>query len=72
MIFKRTSVLVSVVNQGEYGGPVVHWDAKGVPRLVGVVSYGQCDYGSAPTVATRVLNYLEWIDQTIREEDEAP
>jgi len=54
---------------GDSGGPLVYYNAAAHKYCqVGVVSFGEstCAPGAArPAVFTEVMNYLDWIDQTI-------
>lgn len=56
---------------GDSGGPLVQYES-GVPRLIGVVSWGStpCGKKGEPSVYTRVSAYLDWIDDKISGDDQ--
>ena len=50
--------------QGDSGGPLVMMDARGCPRQIGVVSWGEgCAAKDAYGVYTRVSAFADWIQQ---------
>ena len=53
---------------GDSGGPLMHFDSK-LSRWVtyGIVSYGftQCGLAGHPAVYTNVVDYIDWITETI-------
>ncbi len=51
--------------QGDSGGPLVKVE-NGQWTLYGVVSWGyECAADEHPTLYAKVINYLDWIEQTI-------
>ncbi|CRL07282.1 CLUMA_CG020261, isoform A [Clunio marinus] len=57
--------------RGDSGGPLMRQNERGTPPywyLVGLVSYGPspCGMEGWPGVYTRVSNYIDWIEQTIK------
>jgi secreted trypsin-like serine protease len=57
---------------GDSGGPlqIAHYDANCVYDIVGLTSYGSRRCGSRSFgVYTKVSSHLDWIEQTVWEED---
>lgn len=54
--------------QGDSGGPLFMKNDAGELRQVGIVSWGEdCARPSYPGIYTRVANYYDWINDTIRQ-----
>ncbi|XP_043196871.1 trypsin-1-like isoform X2 [Amphibalanus amphitrite] len=50
--------------QGDSGGPMLWQSKDGKTDLIGIVSWGQgCGRPGLPGVYTRVVNYLDWIEE---------
>ncbi|MBK5222918.1 MAG: cell wall-binding repeat-containing protein [Acidimicrobiia bacterium] len=49
---------------GDSGGPLYATDRSGVQSLVGVISRGVKDCGTAPGVMTRLAAYADWVRET--------
>ncbi|KFB49739.1 AGAP012315-PA-like protein [Anopheles sinensis] len=55
----------STACQGDSGGPVVGWGEDGIPRQIGVVSFGSQTCGAGPITCTDVTAYIDWVNGTI-------
>ncbi len=57
---------------GDSGGPLTREDGRGIPYLIGAVSWGRpgCPEGqNSPSVYTSVINYQNWIYDNICQEN---
>ena len=53
--------------QGDSGGPMVS-HVRGRATLLGIISWGYgCGRANKPGVYTKVVNYLDWIEQVRNE-----
>ncbi|XP_011502348.1 PREDICTED: trypsin-like [Ceratosolen solmsi marchali] len=53
---------------GDYGGPLIQYNADNVPILIGIQSWGtaNCNQNHVPPVYTRVSSHIKWIKETLK------